>query len=143
MILFSATLFPEIKKMAKRFADDFEEIVIGDPTSVAGTVEHVLVEMDHHKKQSALKYFIRQNPGKMMVFFNTIRETGNVTRQLMRQRIMDIDCIHSKVVQSAREKIITEFREGVISVLLASDVAARGASLLLAVRRVTETAAAS
>ncbi len=126
MILFSATLFPEVKKMAKRLADDFEEIVIGDPTSVAVTIDHVLVEIESHKKQAALKYLMRKNPGKMMVFFNTIRDTSNITRQLMRQRIMDIDCIHSKVVQSAREKIITEFREGEISALLASDVAARG-----------------
>ena len=125
-ILFSATLFPEIKKMAKHYASDYEEIVIGSPTSVAGTVEHVLVEMDDKDKFFALKYFIQRNPGKMMVFFNTIRETTDITQQLRRQRISKIACIHSKIDQSDRERVIENFKTNVITALLASDVASRG-----------------
>ncbi len=126
IVLFSATLFPEIKKMAKRFAQDFEEIVIGDPTSVAGSVEHVLVEMSESEKKIALKFLLRRNRGKSMVFFNTIRETNNITQQMIRQRVARVDCIHSKVTQPIREAIITDFRSGKINALLASDVASRG-----------------
>jgi len=125
-VLFSATLFPQIKKMAKRYADDYQEIVIGNPTSVATSVDHVVVEMDERDKFSALRYLISRNPGKMMVFFNTIREVSNITGQLIRQRVPRVNCIHSKVEQFDRERIINEFRSERIKVLLASDVAARG-----------------
>jgi len=125
-VMYSATLFPEIKKMAKRYASDFEEIIIGNPTSVAGSVDHVVVKMSENEKFTALKYLIQRNPGKMMVFFNTIRETARITQKLKWQRVSNIDCIHSKIDQSARESLIIDFRAKKIKVLLASDIAARG-----------------
>jgi superfamily II DNA/RNA helicase len=89
-------------------------------------VKHVLVKMDPSEKIVALKYLIQQNPGKMMVFFNTVKETIAVTQQLRRQRMSTVNCIHSKIDQSERVRIITDFRSGLINVLLASDVASRG-----------------
>lgn len=125
-LLFSATLFPEIKKMAKRYAQDMTEIVIGNPTSVAKSVDHVVVQVDKNDKLFALKHLIYRNRGKMMVFFNTIKETTRVNNQLYRQRIRKVDCIHSKISQDGREALIVDFREGKLNVLLASDIAARG-----------------
>lgn len=125
-VLFSATLFPNIKKIAQRYAESYEEIVIGNPTSVAGSVTHVLVHVSETEKLAALQYLIRQNPGKMMVFFNTIRETINVTNKLNQARFNNISCIHSKIDQSERERRITSFRENRFNVLLGSDVASRG-----------------
>ena len=126
MVLFSATLFPEIKKMAKRYADNYEEITVGNPTSVASSVEHIVVKMDPDEKFNALKYLIRGNPCKTIVFFNTIKETTNVANRLKRQRFSNVDYIHSKIDQPGRESIINDFRAEKIKVLLASDVAARG-----------------
>lgn len=125
-LLFSATLFPQIKKMAKRYASDYEEIIIGNPTSVATSVEHVLLQLKSDQKMSVLKYLIQRNPGKIMIFFNTIRDTQRMTQLLRRQGARDIECIHSKIDQSARESIISAFRENKIKVLLGSDIAARG-----------------
>ena len=112
--------------MAKRYASDYEEIIIGNPTSVATTVEHVIMKMPYNGKLSALKYLIYKNPGKMMIFFNTIKETQRMTQQLRRQGVRDVECIHSKIDQSARESIIAAFRDNKIKVLLGSDIAARG-----------------
>jgi superfamily II DNA/RNA helicase len=126
MVLFSATLFPEIKKMAKRYADDYEEIIVGNPTSVARSVEHIVVKLDEEEKYDALKYLIDHSPGKMMVFFNTINQTTRIAQRLKRQGFSNVEYIHSKVDQAGRESIIDEFRGEKIKVLLASDVAARG-----------------
>ncbi|MDA1354083.1 MAG: DEAD/DEAH box helicase, partial [bacterium] len=125
-VLFSATLFPEVKKMASRYAKDYEEIVIGNPTDVAGSVEHVIVEMPEKEKLEALMHLARYNRGKMMVFFNTVKETIEMTQQLRRNRVQRVDCIHSKISQQDRMRIIENFREGRTDVLLASDVASRG-----------------
>ncbi|RAP33439.1 ATP-dependent RNA helicase [Candidatus Marinamargulisbacteria bacterium SCGC AG-439-L15] len=126
LILFSATLFPEIKKMAAKYASEYKEIVIGNPTSVANSVEHVLVEISEQEKLNALIYLIKGHRGKMMVFFNTIRDTIKVTDLLYKRRISKAKCIHSKISQSSREAIITDFRANKINTLLASDIAARG-----------------
>ena len=125
-VLFSATLFPEIKKMAKHYATSYEEIIIGSPTSVAGSVEHVLVEMDEAEKVWALKHLVERNPGKMMVFFNTIKGTSDMAQKLTRQGRRDVGYIHSKIDQSARNRVIESFKNNFVKVLLGSDVASRG-----------------
>jgi ATP-dependent RNA helicase RhlE len=128
-LLFSATLFPEIKKMAKRYASDYVEVTIGSPRSIAGSVEHVLVEMDTNEKLSALEFMIRQNRGKMIVFFNRIKDIDETLKKLRDRRVRGVNCIHSKRNQETREQLIADFRERHFSILLASDVAARGVDI--------------
>lgn len=125
-LLFSATLFPQIKKMAHRYASHYEEIIIGNPQRVAQNVEHVIIRLHAEHKLSALLYLIKRNPGKLMIFFNTIRDTSKMTNLLSRRGIRNIACIHSKIDQSDRESIINDFRSNKIKVLLGSDIAARG-----------------
>lgn len=125
-VLFSATLFPEVKKLAERYASDYHEITIGNPTKVANTVEHVAVELNERDKLSALKYLIRNSSGKVIVFFNSINSTSNITAKLTRTGMKDVDCLHSKIKQAYREAIIRDYRSGEIRVLLASDIASRG-----------------
>jgi superfamily II DNA/RNA helicase len=126
ILLYSATLFPEVKKMAAKYASDYTEIKVGNPGSIAGTVEHVLVDISDKEKFHALEHLISNNRGKMIVFFNTIRETDNVNKSLKRRRMRRVDCIHSKRSQETREQLIADFRANKLNVLLASDVAARG-----------------
>lgn len=126
IVLFSATLFPEVKKIAKQYAKDYVEVTIGNPGSIAGTVEHVLVEIHPKEKYHALEYLVGENRDKMIVFFNTIKETDSINKSLKRRKKGWVDCIHSKRSQETREKLISDFRSKRLNVLLASDVAARG-----------------
>ena len=126
-VLFSATLFPAVKKMAERYGKDYKEIVIGKPTDVANTIQHLLVDVPYKDKAYALKHLIKRNrSGKTMIFFNTIKETTAITDKLENMGLRNIRCIHSKIDQSKRERIIQNFRNGTTQALLASDVAARG-----------------
>ncbi len=125
-LLFSATLFPEIKKMAKRYASDFIEVIVGSPRSIAGSVEHVMLDVSEADKIEALRELIDENTGKMIVFFNTIKKTDQITERLKRMRIRGVDCLHSKRDQDTRERLIGNFRGTQLNVLLASDVVARG-----------------
>ena len=85
-LLFSATLFPEIKKMAHRYASNYEEIAIGNPTSAAGTVEHVIVEMKDHEKIALPLLIEATYRGKAMVPFNSINETSRVLKEMHKRR---------------------------------------------------------
>jgi superfamily II DNA/RNA helicase len=125
-LLFSATLFPEIKKMAKRYAADFIEVVVGSPRSIAGTVEHVMLDVSEAEKIDALRELIAENKGKMIVFFNTIKKTDQITGRLKRMGMRGVDCLHSQRDQDTRERLIGNFRGTHLNVLLASDVVARG-----------------
>lgn len=125
-LLFSATLFPEIKKMARRYAPDFIEVIVGSPRSIAGTVEHVMIDVSESDKIEALRELIAGNTGKMIVFFNTIRKTDQMTVRLKRMGVRDVDCLHSGRDQDTRERLIASFRGADLNVLLASDVVARG-----------------
>jgi superfamily II DNA/RNA helicase len=126
-LLFSATLFPEIKKMAKRYCPDFIEVIVGSPRSIAGTVEHVMLDVSEDQKIDALRELINENTGgKMIVFFNTIKKTDLITQKLKRMGMRGVDCLHSKRDQDTRERLIGNFRGTQLNVLLASDVVARG-----------------
>ena len=90
------------------------------------SVDHVLVNINYKDRFQALRHFIFNHRGKMIVFFNTIKETDLYNQKLRRSGIRRVDCIHSKRDQDTRERLIQDFRSNKISVLLASDVAARG-----------------
>ena len=121
-LLFSATLFPEIKKMAKRYASDFIEVIVGSPRSIAGTVEHVMIDVSESDKIEALRELIVENTGKMIVFFNTIKKTDLITGRLKRMGIRGVDCLHYQRDQDTRERLIASFRGTQLNVLLARDV---------------------
>ncbi|OGI07461.1 MAG: hypothetical protein A2Y40_06210 [Candidatus Margulisbacteria bacterium GWF2_35_9] len=125
-MLFSATLFPEILKLANHYVKDCYQIKIGSPSSIASSVTHYLIDVDSGEKLPALIDLIFKNKGKIIVFFNTINEADKIYRSLKRVNIRRIDCLHSRRDQQTREHIIREFRSGEINILLASDVAARG-----------------
>ena len=125
-VLFSATLFPQIKKMAARYAQDFKEIVIGNPARVANSVTHVVIQVSAEEKEAALRHLMLKNPGKMIVFFNTINDTAKYARRMSRVRGARVGVIHSKVDQAGRQVMIEDFRENRSNVLMASDVASRG-----------------
>jgi len=125
-VLFSATLFPQVKKIAAKYANDFKEIVIGNPTRVANTVTHLLVQLKPEEKDEALRYLMTKSRGKMIVFFNTINATSKYSRKMSRVRGCRVDAIHSKIDQANRQSTIEEFRSNETNVLMASDVASRG-----------------
>jgi superfamily II DNA/RNA helicase len=128
-LLFSATLFPEIMKLVNKYVSDYHQIKIGSPRSIASSVNHTLIDVEPGQKIPKLIDIIFKNRGKMIVFFNTINEADKVFRALKRVKIRRIDCLHSRRDQHTRECIINEFRSGELTILLASDVAARGVDI--------------
>jgi len=125
-LLFSATLFPEVKNIAHRYAGNYEEIAVGNPRSTANSVEHFLIKCQDHEKIQLLENIVRSTTGKKIVFFNTIKETIQITSLLQRKRIKMIGSLHSEKSQQERERTISELRSGIIKTLLGTDVAARG-----------------
>ena len=126
ILLFTATLLASVEKVALNYAKEYEKVIIGDRMAAAKNVNHSMIRLDLHKKYPALKKLLKENRGKIIVFFNTIRGVKEFTSKLRKDRFREVDCIHSGREQEERQQTISALKDGKKRILLATDVAARG-----------------
>ncbi|MCS6778773.1 MAG: DEAD/DEAH box helicase [Geminicoccaceae bacterium] len=125
-LLFSATMPPEVRRLADRFLRDPIEIQVARPASTAATVEDVVVAVDAASKRDALVELIRRQAiPKAIVFCNRKRDIGPVMRHLQRAGFNARD-LHGDLEQVHRQATLDQFTRGQVDFLVATDVAARG-----------------
>lgn len=126
MLLFSATMPTEVAKIAKRFMNNPEEIVVGTRNEGAKNVHHVYYMVNARDKYLALKRIADNNPNiYAIIFCRTRRDTQEIADNLI-QDGYNADSLHGDLSQQQRDIVMKKFRDGVISLLVATDVAARG-----------------
>lgn len=126
MLLFSATMPAEVAKIASRFMTDPEEIVIGTRNEGAENVRHVYYMVNARDKFLALKRIADNFPRiYAIIFCRTRRDTQEIADKLI-QGGYNADALHGDLSQQQRDIVMKKFRDGVISMLVATDVAARG-----------------
>ena len=126
MLMFSATMPAEVAKIAKRFMKDYEEIVVGTRNEGAKNVRHIYYMVNARDKYLALKRIADNNPNiYAIVFCRTRRDTQEVADQLIADGY-NADALHGDLSQQQRDIVMKKFRDGVIRMLVATDVAARG-----------------
>lgn len=125
-MLFSATMPPEIKRLAERFLSNPKEIAVAPPATAAENVEQHLLVVQPHDKREALRRLLRQEDIRnALVFCNRKRDVGVVCRSLQRHGF-DAGQLHGDMVQASRTETLEHFRRGDVQILVCSDVAARG-----------------
>ncbi len=126
MLMFSATMPSDAAKIAKRYMHDPEEIVIGTRNEGAENVRHIYYMVNARDKYLALKRVADYNPNiYAIVFCRTRRDTQEVADKLIADGY-NADALHGDLSQQQRDIVMKKFRDGVISMLVATDVAARG-----------------
>lgn len=131
--LFSATMPPRIRQIAKQYLRDPLSVEIREATATVKSVEQRFVMTGQGQKQNALLRFLAvEDYQGMIVFVRTKTSTEEVAEGLIAQGYRAV-AIHGDISQALRERIIAQFKQGVIDILVATDVAARG----LDVERVT------
>jgi ATP-dependent RNA helicase DeaD len=124
--LFSATMPPQIRKLAKGYLNDPAEVVVAGKTRTAPNVTHRYVLIGHQQKVEALTRLLEvENFEAMIVFVRTKNETENLAEKL-RARGFSAAAISGDIVQAQRERTIGQLRDGKLDILVATDVAARG-----------------
>ena len=124
--LFSATMPPEIKKVSKRYMKSPVEITVGKMNTANTKVDHQYFIVNAHHRYEALKRLIDFNPGIYgIVFTRTKADAQQVAEKLTRDGY-DIDALHGDLTQQQRDKVMGEFRDKTLQLLVATDVAARG-----------------
>ncbi|MBV8089953.1 MAG: DEAD/DEAH box helicase [Alphaproteobacteria bacterium] len=125
-LFFSATMPPEIRKLAEAFLTDPVEIAVAPPASPAATVVQSLVVVDPKNKREALRRLISSEEVKnALIFCNRKRDVDIVFRSLTRHGF-DAAALHGDMPQAKRTETLERFKKGEVRLLVASDVAARG-----------------
>ncbi|MFY4776395.1 DEAD/DEAH box helicase [Metabacillus sp. RGM 3146] len=125
VLLFSATLPEETEQAARELMKDPEIIKVDQMDSKQLQAEHMYVVCEQREKLAMLEKIVRANPVKTLAF---IKDIGNLTvasEKLEYDRI-PVGVLHSDSGKQEREAALKGFRSGKHSLLLATDLAARG-----------------
>lgn len=125
-LLFSATLPPEITKLADSLLVDPVKIFISPESTTVEKIEQRLYKVDKLNKRALLAELLRSpDISSALVFTRTKHGADRVVRDLKREGISAL-AIHGDKTQGARQKALASFKNGEIRVLVATDIAARG-----------------
>ncbi|HMI62239.1 MAG TPA: DEAD/DEAH box helicase, partial [Puia sp.] len=124
--LFSATMPSEIRRVSKKYMQAPTEITVGKVNTANKNIDHQYYVTSAHQRYETLKRIIDFNPGIYgIIFTRTKIDAQNIAEKLTREGY-DIDALHGDLTQQQRDKVMGEFREKTLQLLIATDVAARG-----------------
>ena len=123
-MLFSATLDGQVGNLVKRYMKHPEEVSIDSPTDTVGTMHHLFLGV-HRMDKDKVVAAMATAAGKTVVFCDTKRLCDRVADKLDELN-MKVSAIHGDLTQAAREKALARFARGDLTILVATDVAARG-----------------
>ncbi|MBS0556933.1 MAG: DEAD/DEAH box helicase [Proteobacteria bacterium] len=125
-LLFSATFADEIKKIAAQFMRDPAEVQVAARNSVAATVTHRVHPVDAEKKRDLLLHLLSQDSRRQTLVFSRTKHGANKLADFLEKYGLRTAAIHGNKSQGARTKALKEFKDGKVTVLVATDIAARG-----------------
>lgn len=126
MLLFSATMPKEVERIARQYMHDPVEYVVGAKNEGAANVRHIYYMVNARDKYLALKRVADDNPNiYAIIFCRTRRDTQEIADKLI-QDGYNADALHGDLSQQQRDIVMKKFRDRVLSILVATDVAARG-----------------
>ncbi|PYF70870.1 DEAD/DEAH box helicase [Pedobacter nutrimenti] len=124
--LFSATMPPEVRRIAKNYMDSPTELTMGTKNTGNVNIEHEYYVVRARDKYAALKRIVDFNPEIFgVVFCKTKMDTQDVAEHLIKDGY-NADALHGDLSQQQRDKVMQRFRDRHMQLLIATDVAARG-----------------
>lgn len=124
--LFSATMPPEVRRIARNYMENPVELTMGVKNTGNENIEHEYYVVRARDKYAALKRIVDFNPEIFaVVFCKTKMDTQDVAEHLIKDGY-NADSLHGDLSQQQRDKVMQRFRERNMQLLIATDVAARG-----------------
>ena len=125
-LLFSATMPPPIKKLADKFLNDPKTIEVARPATANVNIEQKLVMTSGPKKRDAVRNILREPGFKNAIIFCNKKVTVREVYTSLKRSGFSVGQIQGDMDQSSRIAEFDRFKTGEVTVLVASDVAARG-----------------
>jgi ATP-dependent RNA helicase DeaD len=124
--LFSATMPPEIRKLADRYLYEPQTVSVKAATLTVDSVEQFQLDVNTRDKADKLVEVLREErPDQAIVFARTKIRTDQLYRTL-RDRGLNVKALHGDMSQGSRDGVMLSFKGGRVPILVATDVAARG-----------------
>jgi superfamily II DNA/RNA helicase len=125
-LMFTATMGPEIRRLADAFLSNPKEIAVSRSASVATTIVEGLALVATHDKREALRRLVRtQNVQNALIFCNRKRDVDILHKSLTRHKF-SAGALHGDMAQTVRFATLEKFKANELQLLVCSDVAARG-----------------
>ncbi|HXD82966.1 MAG TPA: DEAD/DEAH box helicase [Rudaea sp.] len=125
-LLFSATFADEIKKIAAQFMRDPAEVQVAARNSVVATITHRVHPVEAARKRELLLHLLAQDSRRQTLVFSRTKHGANKLADFLEKYGLKTAAIHGNKSQGARTKALKEFKDGKVTVLVATDIAARG-----------------
>ncbi len=127
MGMFSATMSRPVMDISWLYQRDPVEIVVEPVKASAPNItQYALLTTGWDKLANVADIITRHDYDRVMIFCNTKYTTQMLAGQLIEHRSLDAECLHGDLAQNERNKIMADFKEGKLRILVSTDVAARG-----------------
>jgi superfamily II DNA/RNA helicase len=125
-LFFSATMAPEIRRLADAFLMNPKEVTVAPPATASATVIQGMAIVDEMDKREALRRLIRaETVTNALIFCNRKRDVDILYRSLTKHGFNVVQ-LHGDMPQSKRTETLEKFKRGDAGLMVCSDVAARG-----------------
>jgi ATP-dependent RNA helicase RhlE len=125
-LLFSATFSDEIRQLARGVLQNPTEVSVSPPNATAQRVQQTVHLVPQSDKRDVLSHIIRESGWHQVLVFTRTKHGANRLAERLLKDGLQAAAIHGNKSQSARTKALDGFKTGKVSVLVATDIAARG-----------------
>ena len=126
ILLFSATMPFKVVQLAKTILKDPERVEVAAPSSAADGVKQLLYYVPKPRKVELCLHLLRNTiKGNILIFRRTKNGVDKLEQTLLKNNYL-VDSIHGDKNQSGRQHALNRFKNGAVSILIATDVASRG-----------------
>jgi len=125
-LFFSATMGPEIKRLADAFLRNPKEVTVSRAASVATTITEGLALVAEHDKREALRRLIRSQSVQNALIFCNRKVDVDILYKSLQKHQFSAGALHGDLSQTIRFQTLEKFKAGDLKLLVCSDVAARG-----------------
>jgi len=126
MLLFSATMPKPILKIAKKYMREYDFIEVDKTKITLNAIEQIFYNVNARERQEALRRVIDFNTDFYGIVFCNTKENVNTLSETLIRLNYKAAALHGDITQNQREKILKEFKNKNVKILVATDVAARG-----------------
>ncbi len=125
-LLFSATMPSEITKLVDSIVKDPIRVEVTPVSSTVDTITQEVYHVRKKQKRSLLKHLLKDESIDSALVFSTTKRGANMIAKDLVEAGIEAEAIHGNKSQNARQRALSNFKEGKIRVLVATDIAARG-----------------
>ncbi|OBZ14797.1 DEAD/DEAH box helicase [Bacillus sp. FJAT-27264] len=125
-LLFSATMPPNIQRLAQQFLKNPQHVSVIPKQISAPLIDQAYIEVPERQKFEALSRLIDMESPELAIIFGRTKRRVDELAEALQKRGYSADGLHGDLSQNQRDAVMRKFRDGSIDVLVATDVAARG-----------------